>query len=330
MSDSHSILPDAPNEQHGFVSGILNSFAAPTAEEKAVLCDIAPKELPNGFLLHNYRLLRTLGSGGFGITYLAEEEVLNRRVVIKENYTDSICYRHEGTLDVCLNDEEQRETFSWALRNFLREARLLATIDHPNIAKVYSYFEAHNTAYYVTEFIDGLSLADVAQDYSQHGLDIPQDALYATLVRLLDALDYLHGKNLLHCDIKPDNILVNRMGMPILIDFGAAHEEKVALGTGAVETLGFTPSEQGREGGRMGPWTDFYALGATFYYILTGECLPGCRQRELVDLVDPLVNHPRLSQLYHPHILASIDRAIRPYPEQRFQNVSEWMAALRF
>lgn len=292
-------------------------------------CDIVPKELPKGHMLRGYRLLRTLGCGGFGITYLAEEEVLKRHVVIKENFADSICYRQAGTYDVMLHSEAHQETFSWALRNFLREARLLATIDHPSIAKVYSYMEAHNTAYYVTEFIDGLSLADVARSYAEHGMHIPQDAFFGTMARLLDALDYLHEKRLLHCDIKPDNILVNRQGVPILIDFGAAHEERVRMGEAMVESLGFTPSEQSAENGHLGPWTDLYAFGASLYYILTGECLPSGRQRELYDTVEPLAENTRLLAVYHPALLASIDKAIRPLPEQRYQSVSEWMDDLR-
>ncbi len=294
-----------------------------------VECDIAPKELPPGTRLRGYRIERAIGAGGFGVTYLAVEELLNRRVVIKEHFPDALCEREAGTLRVRIADESKRATCNWALQNFLREVRLLATIDHPNIARVYSYFEANATAYYVIEYIDGKSFAAIAQDYAAHGVRFTQEELYGAMVRLLDALDYLHQKRLLHRDIKPDNILVDRRGLPVLIDFGAAKE---ATGDGlsrVVESPGFSPSEQSAgNGGLMGPWTDIYALGATFYYALTGSLLPGCRQRELFDTVEPISRDPVLAALYHPRLLASIERAIRPAPSQRFQCVADWFAFL--
>ncbi len=288
-------------------------------------CGIAAKELPRDYQLRNYRIIRPLGSGGFGVTYLAQDVNLERPVVIKESFPNSICHRSAGTLDVELNDEEGREIYEWATGNFLREARLLSTLDHPNIARVYAYFAAHKTAYYITEYIDGSSLAEVSLDYDRHEMDIPQSALYGMMVRVLDALSYLHGKKLLHRDIKPDNILINRQGYPMLIDFGAAREEYGDLGNSVVESQGFSPSEQSMPGGNMGPWTDLYAFGATLYYILTNECLPNCRMRELSDSVEPLVRNPRLRRIYHLRLLASIDRAIRPSIEQRYRCVDEWM-----
>lgn len=285
--------------------------------------------LPPGSMLHGFRLRRTLGSGGFGITYLAEDPMLCRPVVIKENFPASACHRRAGSPLVSLVDEGRRDSFDWALRNFLREARLLASLAHPGIARVFSYFSANNTVYYVTEYIDGPSAAHLVQDYARHGLAIPQEAFFALMVRLLDALDYIHDKRLLHCDIKPDNILITEAGLPVLIDFGAAHEQGVLSDDGYVESPGFTPPEQVSSGGRLGPMTDLYALGASLYYLLTLRCLPSSRQRELYDTVEPLEGNPRLRSLYHPRILASIDRAISPDPRARFQSVGAWIEALR-
>lgn len=301
----------------------------PEAPEEIIDCPIAPKELPDGTLLHGYRVQRTIGSGGFGVTYLAQESLLNRRVVIKENFPDSLCYREEGTLDVCMHDPASgQEGFNWALSNFLREVRLLATLDHPCIAKVYSYFEEHRTAYYVVEFINGISLDKLAAQHAELGRPIPQSSLFGLMIRLLDALDYLHSHQLLHRDIKPDNILITRAGLPVIIDFGAAREAHGDLGNSIVETPGFSPSEQSDPKGHMGPWTDIYALGATLYYILTGTCLPACRQREIFDTAEPLAANPALLAHYNPTLLASIDRAIMPTPAQRYQSVAEWMQAL--
>lgn len=298
-------------------------------KEEISACPIAPRELPAGTLLHSYRVQRCIGGGGFGVTYLAQESLLNRTVVIKENFPDSLCYREEGTLCVRMHDPERgKESYDWAMNNFLREVRLLATLDHPCIAKVYSYFEEYETAYYVVEYINGVSLDKLAAQYAAKQHPIPQSSLFGLMVRLLDALDYLHGRNLLHRDIKPDNILITRAGLPVIIDFGAAREAYGDLSNNVVETPGFSPAEQSTPGGNMGPWTDIYAFGATLYYALTGTCLPPAKQRLIYDTADPLTTNPQLCRIYGPTLLATIDRAITPQPECRYQSVAEWMSDL--
>ncbi len=315
-------MPPATNLMDAILAGIKPLDTA--AADDDIYCPIAPKELPPGTLLRGYRLERKLGAGGFGVTYLATDELLRRRVVIKEHFPDSLCQREAETLRVVPIDECMTDTCDWALSNFLREARLLAGLDHPGIAKVYAYFEAHETACYATEFIDGRSLSDVIRDYASHGFGFTESELFALIVRVLDALDYLHRRKLLHRDIKPDNILINKNGMPVLIDFGAAREEYGDLHSQVVQSPGFSPSEQGGEG-EMGPWTDIYAFGATLYYAITGKVLPSCCQRELFDSVLPLARDPRYTPHYRPQLLSSIDHAIRPRAHQRYRSVAEWM-----
>lgn len=339
MPDSSPIFPiPAPPatpvvEESGvsFMQNILDRAAATaptTTTEFDDLCP-APKELPENYMLNGYRLLHSIGEGGFGVTYLAADELLNRKVVIKENFPHSLCERRCGTLDVVRQAHINQESCDWAMSNFLREVRLLATLDHPNIVKIYSFFEAHQTAYYVTEYIDGKSLADVVHDYKKQLNHIPQDDLYSMMVRVLDALDYLHSRNVLHLDIKPDNILVTRDGRPVLIDMGAAREGNADASVAVVESLGYSPPEQGDNNSRLGPWTDLYAFGATLYYLLTGTPPAAGRQRLLYDTLDPLASLPKLSALYHPKLLASIDKALSPNIEGRYQNVREWMNDLK-
>lgn len=334
--------PPAPAEREvpSFMSGILNavrsSAPAPEAAETPLfddaefLCDIAPRELPAGHVLNRYRIIKPLGAGGFGVTYLAWDDLLQRKLVIKEHFPDMLCERTTYKLDLQLRDPEREDTHTWALNNFRKEARVLATLRHPYIPRVYTWLEAHNTSYYTTEFVEGPSLAQMASEYAAHSKHMPQDGLYATLVRLLDTLDYLHEHEVLHLDIKPDNILINNQGLPKLIDFGAAREANGNIIPGSVvESTGFSPAEQFAYSEGLGPWSDIYALGATFYYIITQECLPGGRKRELLDETPPLATRSHLTKHYHPQFLASIDRAIRPAPDDRYCSASQWLADLR-
>lgn len=287
--------------------------------------------LPPGHSLRGYRILHTIGAGGFGITYLAEEPTTHRRVVLKENFPASLCYRRPDSPEVLLNPADSAESsFAWAHNNFMREARLLASLHHPHIAKVYTFFEAYNTSYYVTEHIAGQPLAEVAAAHAQLGQLLPQAGLLGTLVRVLDALDYIHSRDLLHRDIKPNNILIRKNGLPVLIDFGAARDACGDADPNVVESLGFSPAEQGNSGSdNMGPWTDLYSLGATLYYITTGQPLLPCRQRELYDTAETLSELPELLAVYDKVFLATIDRAIRPIIAGRFASAAEWIAALR-
>lgn len=307
-------------------SMLSTTSARPDAQEADFPCNIAPRELPDGSRLHTYRVQRCIGRGGFGVTYLARESLLNRLVVIKENFPDSLCYREAGTLNICMhNPDSDKEKYEWAYNNFLREVRLLANLDHSCIAKVYSFFQEHNTAYYVVEYINGISLDKLAAQHAANKRPITQSSLFGLMVRLLDALDYLHSHKLLHRDIKPDNILITRAGLPVIIDFGAAREAYGDISDNIVETPGFSPAEQSTADGNMGPWTDIYAFGATLYYTLTGTSLPPAKQRLIYDTADPLSANPALLNQYHPSLLATIDRAIAPQPERRYQSVAEWM-----
>lgn len=336
MPDSSSISPslDQAPPMGGFMDDILDNIQNKTAlgleaDDAPPIPPPAEEELPEGHLLHGYRLKRKIGGGGFGLTYLAKDELLNRSVVIKENFPRTLCERDAATHDVRLRDSASDADWQWAYNNFLREVRLLASINHPYIAKVYSFFKAHGTAYYVTRHIDGKSLADVAQNYADHRMPIPQHALYALMVRILDALDYLHRRQIHHRDIKPDNILITRLGRPVLIDFGAAREKYGDVTANVVQTTGFSPPEQHSSNGRMGDWTDLYAFGATLYYILTNSPPPASRIRQLYDTAETLSRQERLCALYHPRLLHSIDKALAPSIENRYHSVAEWMNDLR-
>lgn len=285
-------------------------------------------ELSAGTSLQGYHILRTLGAGGFGITYLAWDHTLQRKLVIKEHFPRHLCDRIAPLPDVTLRDPAQAEAYACSLRHFRQEYRLLATLRHPCIPRIYTCLDAHNTSYYTSEYIEGSSLSEIAARCANHGTTLSPDGLYATLIRLLDTLNYLHEREWLHLDIKPDNIIISPCGLPKLIDFGAAHHTThPSYPASVVESTGFTPAEQYNGSVQLGPWSDIYALGATFYYLLTLECLPDARVHRQHILT--LAQHPTLSTLFPAAFLASLDRAICPNPADRYCCAAQWLADLR-
>ncbi len=333
MTPPPAIPPTPPSEHKAGYFVVEDILAAVRAKARLQRhntphCPIAPRELPPGTRLQRYRLLRVLGQGGFGVTYLAEDEEQGRRVVLKEHFPEYLCHRESNTLHVKLASEEHRPAYEAACRGFLRECRLLADIAHPHIVRVHDSFEELNTAYHVSDYINGISLGDMAQDYALRGMRPPQQKLQTALVQLLEALAYLHNRDLLHRDIKPDNILMDEDGRPVLIDFGAAHELRSTRPAHIVQSPGFSPSEQSKPDGEMGPWTDLYALGATFHYLITGNVPPASHKREQADTSPTLAEQDELRAHYHPSLLSSIDRATRPLPHERYQCAEEWLAAL--
>ncbi len=159
--------------------------------------------------------------------------------------------------------------------------------------------------------------------------EITEKWLRPILECLLDGLSYMHEQNLLHRDIKPNNILVHEDGTPVIIDFGTARALRNTHTHTKIGTPGFTPLEQYSTHGKRGPWTDFYALGATCYYLLTGELPPDVHERADEDSYVPLANRSELLQRFSKPMLHSIDVALRMNRRERWQNAGEWLAAMR-
>ena len=174
--------------------------------------------LPVNAIVDGYRILRVVGSGGFGITYEAEDLNLGLMVALKEYYPFDFGDRN-STMSVRPKSARHKHTFEWGRSNFLQEARTLARFEHPSIVRVTRVFEAHATAYMVMRFEKGLSLEEWLRDLGRRPT---QEELDAILHPLLDALELMHGANFLHRDIAPDNIIIRPDGTPVLLDFGAA------------------------------------------------------------------------------------------------------------
>ena len=231
--------------------------------------------LPVGTLLHggNYKITRQLSRGGFGNTYVVENVRFDETYAMKEFFMRGVNLREGETVTVSVPDN--KATFESQKEKLKKEARRLRQLDNPHIVRVHDLFEERGTVYYVMDFIDGESLSDRLERTGQpltegEGMDI--------LRQVLDALSVVHGQSpqLLHLDIKPANIMVDRKGCAYLIDFGASKQlstdesRTLSTSTGMSYTAGYAPSEQIEQNyERMGPWTDYYALGATLYRLLT-------------------------------------------------------------
>lgn len=233
---------------------------------------------PNSLLQGGrYKILSTLGQGGFGITYLAVQSGLERKVAIKEFFMKELCERDESTSHVTLGTEGSRETVSRFREKFLKEARNIAKLDHPNIVSVIDVFEENGTAYYVMKYAENGSLSDKVK--REGYFTEPVATRY--ILQVASALDYIHQQKMNHLDVKPANIMLNEKDEAVLIDFGLSKQYDAVTGSQTSTTPvgishGYAPMEQYREGGvgEFSPETDIYALGATYFKLLTGVTPP--------------------------------------------------------
>ena len=237
------------------------------------------QQLQQGVTLQNgkYAIVRVLGQGGFGITYLAIQTTLNRKVAIKEFFMNSLCTRKDSTIVSVTEADEQADVVERYMKKFIKEAQILARFDNPNIVHVQDVFKENNTWYYVMEYVDGRSLESIIREKGH----LSEDEASNYIRKVAHALQYIHSYNVNHLDIKPSNIMVrSRDNEPILIDFGISKqydENKNATTTtppGISE--GYSPLEQYKAGGvsDFSPQSDIYALGATLSCMVTGKTPP--------------------------------------------------------
>jgi len=268
-----------------------------------------------------YRIEKTLGEGGFGITYKGTDSTNSREVAIKELWPEKSL--RQGTSITWSNSIAPKEQ-KHQLSKFQLEASYLSRCVHPNIAKVYDWFEENNTAYIIMEFISGKSLYQVLKEENP----LSEERVKRYMIEIAEALKSVHSNNLLHRDIKPENIIVNNQGRSVLIDFGATKEFIAGQTREMSQTLtpGYAPLEQYSYRSKRWPATDIYALCASIYELLTGELPAAASDRALSDiLTSPRKLRPDISALTEQVILTGMRMKV----EERFQTADQLIDALK-
>ena len=290
--------------------------------------DFVDELKPGTELLHGqYTIEEFLNSGGFGITYLAKDS-LDRRVVIKECFPNTLCRRSQARVGA--RSRAHQSEFKSVIDLFVQEAKSLAKLQHPNIVGVHQVFEDNDTAYMALDYIEGFDLLETLEE---GGEKLPPEEINKILRKILGAVDYLHGRNILHRDISPDNILIDKKtSEPLLIDFGAAREEvsKASRVLSALRVVkdGYSPQEFYVNGSKQGPSSDLYALAASFYHLITGEMPPDSQTRLAAmasDEQDPYVPLAGRIDGYDATFLEAIDKALNVLPKDRIQTAKEWL-----
>ncbi len=290
--------------------------------------DVTALPVGTSLLDGRYTIGRTLGMpGGFGITYLAWDSSLERRVAIKEFYPRQGTVRGSNGINAFAPSVAAGAEFTSGLAGFLDEARRLAQLDHQNIVKVHDYCAANGTGYLVMSYYEG---RDLAEYLVASGGRLPWLEAFEIVTPVLDGLTQVHAAGLIHRDIKPANIYLANVeqarSRSILIDFGAARWASTTHELTSILTEGFAPIEQYPGCGVQGPWTDIYAVAATLYVLIAGEL--------------PATAPSRLTGNYVPH-LSEIGRGVRRQfadaveyglsvdPETRPQSAAEFARLLR-
>jgi len=271
-----------------------------------------------------YRIVRFINSGGFGCTYEAEHLMFRKRVAIKEFFVKDFCGRDERTAYVTIETTSKRGLVDKLKRKFIDEARSIFDLQHPGIVRVTDVFEENGTAYYVMDYIDGMSLKEVVDKEGA----LPESRALEYIRQVTDALDYVHAHNRLHLDIKPGNIMVDQNDRTILIDFGASRQYEEVGNENSSSlipyTNGYAPPEQvGNDLVQFTPATDVYALGATLYKLLSGVTPVSSSLRNSGEQLKPLPSSTSLSTR------TAVDKSMKLNRYERLQGVDAFRKALK-
>ena len=285
-----------------------------------------PNSLPHGSILkERYIVGRVLGQGGFGITYAALDFATKKLVAIKE-YLPEVLAGRDSTGSVRTHSAQRSEDFDQGKLGFLDEANTLVDFkENSHIVNIHDFFEENGTAYFVMEFVRGMSLKKYVKSM---GGRLGEEEANRILLPIMNALCEVHAKGIIHRDIAPDNIIVTAQGSAKLIDFGAARystgEKSQSLDV--ILKHGYAPKEQYTRRGKQGPFTDVYAMAATYYFAVTGRVPPDAIDRtEEESLIAPSTLGIELAR----DTEAALMKALEVQHADRYQSMGEFMQALK-
>ena len=298
------------------------------------LCGFDPKKQPNPehalplyhILRGRYVVGRMLGQGGFGITYIGWDLMLDKRVAIKEYFPNGQVSR--SVLNTSLvwgknaNTEDLRRS---GIDSFIREAKKMAQVDHiAEIACVRDTFQDNDSAYIIMDFADGETLKKRLADNGPMTWEQAAPIFFS----VTSAMQKVHAAGLIHRDISPDNIMLQPDGTIKILDLGAAKDFSVSNGLSSqlVTKHGFSPYEQYTSSGGTGPWSDVYALAATIYYTITGKMPPTAADRMEEDTLN--WDLPQLQALPE-NVLAALQKALKIRAKERTQSMEDFLDQLK-
>lgn len=270
-----------------------------------------------------YSIIGVMGQGGFGVTYEAIQNGLNRHVAIKEFFMKEYCERDQDTASVSVPSTGSRDLVENYKKKFIKEAQTIAQLDHANIIRIHDIFEENDTAYYVMKFVPNGSLKQKIEADEKMSTNTILDYIQ----QIGSALSYLHDKKIVHLDVKPSNVLLNEQGKAILIDFGVSkHYDRQGFQTSSTPTgvsKGFAPLEQ-YQGNihSFTPASDIYSLGAVLYNMLTGKIPPEAH----------IVNEdglPPFPKEIPAHLVKAVEHAMQPRRKDRPESVKAWLQELK-
>jgi len=288
---------------------------------------VMPHHLVPGTLVkQRYKIGHVLGEGGFGITYIGIDTVLNLKVAIKEFYMSGYVNRnHDASPNVFATLGTHRDTFEKNREKFLNEARVLAQFyGEAGIVGVRDFCEENGTAYIIMDFLNGVDLKTYLE---QKGRLAPEEAV-KLLMPVMTSLQHVHAEGIIHRDISPDNIMVMEDGSTKLLDFGAAREisQTDIKSLSVILKPGYAPEEQYRSKGRQGPWTDVYALAATLYKCIVGATPDDAMERMYRDRLPS----PAAADAACPIAISNvIIKGLAVRQADRYQDVASFLADLK-
>ena len=283
-----------------------------------------PKEayhiVPGTVLAGKYIVGRVIGYGGFGVTYIGYDGLLEKKIAIKEYLPSEFATRMPGQTEVTVYSGERQEQFYSGIDKFVEEAKRLAQFKEvPGVVRIFDSFTENKTAYIIMEYLEGETLKERLEREKQLSVD---DSL-AIIMPILTALKEVHKIGIIHRDIAPDNIFLTKNGEVKLLDFGAAryatttHSKSLSV----IIKQGYAPEEQYRSKGDQGPWTDVYACGATLYKMLTGVTPEDSMERAEKDTLKPVSHYGvKISKNLNTAIMNAMNIRI----EDRTQSAEEF------